>query len=268
MNKIDGKRIINELGLGFKELIFPTTALCPVCHQEESIRGSLGRNCLRKIAFITPPVCRRCGRPMRGAPILGAAIRETECGQCRTTSYYFTKAGAAGLYEGALREYLAELKYRYRPELGAALGVLLVEWLKMNRTFGRADIILPIPIHPQKMEARGYNQAELLAKPLRKYLGIPLKNDIIIRGKITESQSALGKDERFANVKEAFRVADPSAVSGKRILLVDDILTTGATASEASRVLLRAGAMEINVLTLAAGVIDMGWARSMDGAAN
>lgn len=254
MNKVIGKKIINELVLGFKELIFPTAALCPVCHQEESMRGSLGRNCLRKIAFITPPVCSCCGRPNRGA-----AIREAECGQCRTTSYYFSRAGAVGLYEGALREYLAELKYRYRPELGAALGVLLVEWVKMNRSFQHADLILPIPVHPHKLEARGYNQAELLANPLQKYLGIALKNDIIVRGKLTESQSALGKDERFANVKEAFRVTDPAAVSRKTVLLVDDILTTGATASEASRILLRAGAAEINVLTLAAGVIDTQW---------
>ena len=157
------------------------------------------------------------------------------------------------------QEYLTELKYRYRPDLGYALGVLLVEWVKVQREFQKCDLLIPIPIHRQKLAARGYNQAELLASPLQKYLGIPLKNDIIVRDKITQSQNALHKEERFENVREAFRVVNSKPLAGKSVLLIDDIFTTGATVSEVSRVLMRAGALEVKVLTLAGGILDAEW---------
>lgn len=255
MNKLKKEsNVLRQIGLGFKELFFPDRVLCPVCRQEPSEGGGLGIYCFSRIAFIAEPICQKCGRPLR----LKSAATEL-CEQCSTSRYYFSQARAVALYEGALRENLADLKYRYRPDLGWALGLLLVEWVKLHRDFQKFDFIIPIPIHRQKLVFRGYNQAELLANPLQRYLGIGLKNDIIIRDKITESQSGLDRYQRFANINEAFRVVDSRSLTGKKILLVDDILTTGATASEAARVLLRAGAREIKVLTLAAGVIDSQW---------
>ncbi len=188
------------------------------------------------------------------------------CTQCIQTRYYFSQARSVALYEGALREYLSELKYRYRPELGLALGELLVEWAKLHREyFKKINIIIPIPIHSQKMAVRGYNQAELLANPLQRYLGIYIKSAIIIRDKITESQNSLHKEERFYNISGAFRLLDTRGLPGARVLLVDDILTTGATVSEAARILLRGGAKEVKVLTLAGGVIDSQWFGSEAG---
>lgn len=258
MINTESKKYLKELGLGLKELLFPRVLLCPVCGREESRRKSLGDHCLRQISFIMPPVCGKCGRPNRGV-----TANERYCRQCREIPYYFARAGAVALYEGLLRECLADLKYRFRPELGAALGVLLVEWVKLHREFLGSDLIVPIPIHRRKLETRGYNQAELLARPLQKYLGIQIKGEIMVRDKMTESQSGLGKTERFANLREAFRVVDAKPLAGKKVLLVDDILTTGATASEASRILLRAGAVTVNVLTLSAGVMDEQWAVTM-----
>ena len=248
------KKIFSEAKDGLLELLFPPKPLCPVCRQEESSHGTLGKNCLGRVAFIQEPVCGKCGRPERldskDTPI---------CRQCAAASFYFTKARAVALYEGALREMLADLKYRYRPDLGESLGILMVEWVKLHREFQKFDIIIPVPINQQKLNLRGYNQAKLLANPLQRYLGINLKEDIIVREKITESQNKLDKEQRFANVKGAFRVTDVKPLSGARVLLIDDIFTTGATASEASRILLRAGALEVKVLTLAAGVIDSQW---------
>lgn len=239
---------------GLSELIFPAPGFCPVCQQEKSDRQEIGRNCLQKIALVIPPICARCGRPQRlevnSAPL---------CRQCRETRYYFSKARAVAVYEGSLREILSELKYRYRPELGEALGKLLVEWVKLHPKFPDFKLIIPIPINDRKLEQRGYNQAELLAKPLQKYLGIPLANDIIMREKITESQNALCKEERFQNMQGAFRVVNAERLASAKVLLIDDILTTGATASEAARVLLRAGAAEVSVLTVAVGIIDAQW---------
>ncbi len=255
--RIGNSEIINwlrEISQGVVELLFPPEERCPVCSQEDCLHHGLGRNCIRKIALITPPVCEKCGRPLRLESI-GRKI----CEQCNETRYYFSKARSVAVYEGALREYLTELKYRYRPDLGEALGVLLVEWVKNHHEYQKMDLIIPIPIHRQKLMARGYNQAELLANPLQRYLGIPIKNDIILREKITLSQNALHKEQRFINISKAFRVLDAKPLEGAKVLLVDDIFTTGATVSEAARVLIRAGAYEVKVLTLAGGILDPEW---------
>ncbi len=255
VGKIEFTNWLQQVGKGMVELVFTSPSYCPVCGQEESLANGLGKNCLRKIALIQAPVCRKCGRPKRLLATVGDI-----CNQCNETRYFFSEARAVAVYDGALREYLTELKYRYRPDLGEALGMLIVDWIKYHREFYRKiNLIIPIPIHWQKLSVRGYNQAELLANPLQKYLGIKIKNDIIIRDKITESQNALSKEERFANIDRAFRVNDTVSVSGARVLLVDDIFTTGATVSEAARVLLRAGALDVKVLTLAGGVMDSEW---------
>ncbi len=254
MDYVEVKKWFYQIGTGLTELIYPTPKECPVCRQEPSYQEGIGENCLRKICLVVPPICRNCGRPLRLK-----AENKGICSQCNENRYYFSKARAVGLYEGALREYLSELKYRYRPELGEALGKLMVEWVKLDLEFRKVNLIIPIPIHRLKLELRGYNQAEILANPLQRYLGIKLKNDIIIRDKLTESQNSLSKENRFSNIANAFRVINTKELSGASVLLVDDILTTGATASEAARVLLRAGALSVKVLTLAVGVMDTTW---------
>lgn len=254
MDYVEVKKWFKQVGAGLIELVYPAVKECPVCRQEPSYRQGLGKSCFQKIGLITPPTCRKCGRPLR------LMVEENDiCRQCNEQHYYFSKAGAVGLYEGALREYLSEFKYRYRPDLGEALGMLLVEWVKLNREYQKNDFIIPVPIHRQKLELRGYNQAELLANPLQSYLGIKVRNDIIIRDKVTESQNSLSKENRFSNIANAFRVVNTQGLAGASVLLVDDILTTGATASETARVLLRAGALTVKVLTLAVGVMDTTW---------
>ncbi|HYH03698.1 MAG TPA: ComF family protein [Bacillota bacterium] len=233
------------------ELLFPPGQLCPVCFQEHSLQKGLGQQCLNKLMLITEPYCIKCGKPLRLHPQFNQL-----CKQCETTELFFEKARAVALYEGALREYLADLKYRFRPELGQALGELLVEWVRANPDFRKADLVIPIPVHPHKLAARGYNQAELLAYPLADYLGMVVKNRVLVRTKLTETQNSLNRVDRFLNVKNAFEIINTSAVSGRRVLLIDDILTTGATVSEAARLLLKAGATEVNVLTLATGIIE------------
>lgn len=254
MDYIEVKKWFCQVGFGLIELIYPATKECPICRQEPSYRQGIGKNCFQKIGLITPPICHKCGRPLR----LKVEGKDT-CSQCNENRYYFSEARAVGLYEGALREYLSELKYRYRPELGEALGELMVEWIKLNPEYQKVDLIIPVPIHRQKMELRGYNQAELLANPIQRHFGIKLENDIIVRDKLTESQNSLNKDSRFSNIANAFRVVNSEALPGRSVLLIDDILTTGATASEAARVLLRAGALTVKVLTLAVGVMDTAW---------
>jgi competence protein ComFC len=248
------RKWMDWLGTGLLELLFSSGSLCPICFQEKSLRGGLGENCLNRIMRICPPICVKCGRPLR----LQGANRQL-CEQCVNSQFYFGVARAVALYDGALRQYLTELKYRYRPELGEALGELLGDWFRENRDFFRADFLIPIPIHPQKLAARGYNQTELLANYLKRYLGIRIFSDILIREKFTVGQNSLNREERFFNVRNAFRVVRTGAVHRKRILLIDDIFTTGATVSEAARTLLKAGAANVDVLTLATGLMETDW---------
>jgi competence protein ComFC len=245
---------LDGLRAGLVELFFSPGALCPVCFQEKSLRSGLGENCLNQIMRISPPLCAKCGRPLRLR-----SVNRRFCEQCDNVQFYFGTARAVALYDGALRQYLTELKYRYRPELGEALGELLVDWVRENRNFFTADFLVPIPIHLQKLAARGYNQTELLASPLGKYFGKKILTDVLIREKFTKSQNSLKREERFFNLRDAFRVVRTGAVSGKRILLIDDIFTTGATVSEAARTLLKAGATNVDVLTLATGVMETEW---------
>lgn len=254
MKLAEVKKFLTEIGRGVVEIVFPAEPVCPLCGQEPGLYRGLGEKCLNRIALIVPPICSVCGRMLR---LHQASLHK--CHECCETSYYFSQARAVALYDGALREYLAEVKYRYRPDLGIALGELMVQWMKAYPKYGKFDLIIPVPLHPQKMAKRGYNQAELLANPLQRHLGIPVKNDIIVRCRFTETQNALDRESRFSNVSEAFQVIQTGTLTGKRVLLVDDIMTTGATASEVSRVLLRAGALDVKLLTLAAGVIDKQW---------
>jgi competence protein ComFC len=242
------------LGDGLAELVFAPEGICPVCAQERSVRQGLGRNCLERLLLVTPPVCSCCGRPLR-LNLQNHSI----CKQCAATEYYFRQARAVALYEGALREYLADLKYRFRPELGVALGELLVEWSKLNREWRQNDLIIPVPLHQQRIAVRGYNQAELIARPLGEYWGKRILTETIIREKLTPKQNDLSKNERFVNIANAFRVLKPKMVAGKRILVIDDIMTTGATVSEVARTLLKAGALRVDVLTVATGVVESDW---------
>jgi ComF family protein len=240
-----------EFFTGFRELFFPESSRCPACQQEPAFRRGLGHSCLSRIILLEPPFCLKCGRPL-----LLESLSVADCQQCRTVGYHFRIARSVGLYEGALREYLTDLKYRYRPELGAALGELLVEWVRIHPDFRKHDLIVPIPIHLEKRAVRGYNQAELLARPLGYYLGLPVRESVLLRVKATHSQSALHKEERFVNLRDAFQISDTPDLIGKKVLLIDDIITTGATVSEAARKLLQAGALVVRVLTLATGVMD------------
>ncbi len=248
MNKVIEK--VKKIGNLLENLLLLSPRICVICRQEKSYYQGLGRNCLQKIAFIKGSICKCCGRPYGD----NRFPQEVVCDQCQQTKYYFTTARAVGIYEGFLKKVLAELKYRYRPELGTALGYLLVDWFAINRAYFAPDLIIPIPLHPERLVKRGYNQGELLATPLAKYLGIKIQNDLLMREKATLSQNSLSREARFLNIKNAFRCVNAGVVAQKQVLIIDDIFTTGATVSAAAETLLQAGAREIKILTLTTGL--------------
>jgi ComF family protein len=167
---------------------------------------------------------------------------------------YFTMARAWGAYEGSLQEAIHRWKYEGK----TYLTPFFAEWMEegLNRYWGphSLDLLIPAPLHPQRLRERGFNQALLLVKELSRRTGIPYRKTILQKKKPTIPQVNLSGTEREKGLRGAFQVIGKEELLGKSVLLVDDVYTTGATVNECSKVLLRGGAERVNVLTLAHAV--------------
>jgi len=152
-----------------------------------------------------------------------------------------------------LREAIHALKFRGRRALAAPLGSLMAERIAVAG-LPAAQVVIPVPLHHRRLRERGYNQSELLAKEVSHHLGLPVNSDVLVRRQATEAQSGLTLDVRRANVRGAF--ATVRSLAGQRVLLVDDVLSTGFTVSECAKMLRQAGAVQVLVLTAAITVLD------------
>lgn len=249
--KTIGRKIVGLLQV-FLEVIYPPLSVCPICDQEfmeEYPRLLICKACLRRLPLIFPPTCRFCGRPLKNTETIGT------CLECRKDAKYHTYGSAVAVYDGFMKEILRSAKFDYRPDLATAVGGLLALKVESDPKYDRIEAVIPVPLHPRKIALRGYNQALLMARPVAESLRRPLLTDTLVRTRPTESQSRLGRRARRENVSGAFALTDCSAVAGKRLLLIDDICTTGSTLSECARVLLLSGAREVEVLTAAVGVL-------------
>jgi ComF family protein len=166
------------------------------------------------------------------------------CGTCLKNTPPFTKAITYGLYEGVLAEAINQFKFHAVKRLSKPLGTLLI-----GLFFPQVDCIVPVPLTIKRLRERGFNQSLLIARFVSKETGIPLLMDVLRKKKDTLPQLGLSAKERRLNIKNAFEIV--GTIKGLRILLVDDVMTTGATVSECSRQLLKAFAQEVFVLTLA-----------------
>ena len=223
---------------------------CPCCEKflEEGQQG-LCSNCLSEIRWIEPPFCSICG-----IPFISKEVENHPCGACVTHRKYFTMARALGAYEGSLQEAIHRWKYEGK----TYLTPFFAEWMEegLNRHWGphSLDLLIPAPLHPQRLRERGFNQALLLVKELSRRTGIPYRKTILQKKKPTIPQVNLSGTEREKGLRGAFQVIGKEELLGKSVLLVDDVYTTGATVNECSKVLLRGGAERVNVLTLAHAV--------------
>lgn len=251
------------------DLLLPEEEGCVLCGQicggrmEEIFFAPICKNCLAAIPFVQPPYCRICGRPTRGvsAPEHPRGHERdderdgTFCGDCRTGGRFFKIARSVGTYNGALRDFIHALKFRGRRELAEGLGVLMARVAAREKVVRGVELAVPVPLHPNRLAERGYNQAELLAHMVGSCLGLPVKS-ALARSIHTSEQNRLGRQLRQENLRGAFTVPYPLVVAGKRVLLIDDVITTGATANECTRALLRAGAAEVCVLAAAAAPLE------------
>lgn len=195
--------------------------------------------CQRQVLPLQPPWCVRCGQPLPA----WQAPHESEmalCAACAARPPAFDGARAYTQMEGLAREALHALKYRR----ALGLGPLLAEWLAwvVQREGWPVEAVVPVPLGPQRLRERGYNQAEWLAWPLAQRLGVPFCPDVVVRWRETASQVGLNVHERRSNVAGAFRVSGP--FSFRRVLLVDDVMTTGATLDAVAQALRDQGDVE------------------------
>jgi ComF family protein len=219
--------------------------LCPAC-REPVIGQALCADCWSKLHFIAPPYCARLGLPFAYDPGPGVlsmqAIAEPPA---------YGRARAAVRYDEIARALVHAFKYGDRLDLAPALG----QWMARagRELLAETDLIVPVPLHWRRLWARRFNQSALLAETIARQCGRPVAHDALRRVKPTVQQVGLTRAQRAENIQGAFRVpaAGKAAVAGRRLVLVDDVLTTGATAEGCSRALLRAGAANVDVLTFA-----------------
>ena len=191
-------------------------------------------------------LCWKCGTFTR-AQVTEDRRKDIRCGQCDSDAY--TAARACGSYEGALRASILNLKRE--PHIASRLAILMLA-LQQRAPLNRADLIIPVPLHPERERERGFNQALLLARELARLAQLPLAEHSVSRQVHTERHRAgMDSKARRKSVAKAFAVCHPDLIAGRRVLLIDDVFTTGATVSACAEVLKDAGAEEVFVLTVA-----------------
>jgi len=234
----------SELFQAAVSLLYPAT--CTICRKHVRAGEYLCDDCKAKIIRIVPPFCDTCSEPFEGS--ISTAF---SCANCAYRTIHFEAAVAAYRGRGIVRDVIHEFKYNRQIHLRHLVG----RWLRAALDDERLhecefDIIVPVPLHPARQRERGFNQADLLAEQLSTHASVPCRR-LLKRIRYTTTQTALDRSERMENLHNAFRLRKNADVRGLRVLLIDDVLTTGSTLSECARVLKRAGATSVHAATAA-----------------
>ncbi|KAA5607040.1 ComF family protein [Roseospira marina] len=231
------------------DLVLPPR--CLRCGDLVADPGALCSPCFQAATFITAPVCARCGVPFGGD--WGAPVDEDAtgllCAACARRPPPYHRARAALVYDDGARPLILAFKHGDRTDAAGALA----GWMARAGAplLESADLIVPVPLHRWRLWQRRYNQAGLLARALAAHSRRPWSPDVLTRIRATPTQGGKGRRDRAANVRHVFRVARPIRIAGQRVLLIDDVMTTGATVEACTRALRQAGAVAVDVLTLA-----------------
>lgn len=216
---------------------------CPICKKRTQSLHTLCPECFTSLRFITKPMCVKCGRPFEYQ-----LNEELLCGSCLTKKVPFHKARAALVYDSFSKDLILPFKHADHIELAP----LLTNFMEQagSDLFPETDLLIAVPLHRYRLMKRKYNQAGILAKNLSKRIEKPYYPNVLYRSKYTQSQGHLHANERKRNVAKAFTVKNPHLIKGKRILLIDDVMTSGATLNECAKMLKRNGAKQVSYLTL------------------
>lgn len=230
------------------DLIYPPNITCILCNNylEEKKEYSICCKCIKEISFITENYCQKCSKPLTSEGEIDI------CRDCQKTDYYFHRGIAVVEYREGIKELMFRFKYYDATYLARDMAFMMSAAIKGEAI--EVDMLMAVPLHPQKERKRGYNQSHLLAKHISRNLEIDYQKNNLIRVKDTRVMHNLSREQRRANLEDAFQIKDIQAIEGKNVLLVDDIFTTGATANSCSKVLMEGGAKSVTVLTFARGV--------------
>jgi ComF family protein len=231
-------------GRSVADLLYPP--VCIACTAPTADAHALCAACWRQMPFIARPFCERLGTPFAfdAGPGLVSPV-------AMANPPVFARARAVARYEGPARDMVHRLKYDDRLDLAPSMAA----WMASagDDILTGADLLIPVPLHRWRLWRRRHNQAAVLAQAVSRTAGVPVRHDLLARVRATRPQVGLTRNERTENLRGAFRTAAtaPSSLGGLRVVLVDDVLTTGSTANAAARAVLRAGASQVDVLTFA-----------------
>ncbi|MFH0855526.1 MAG: ComF family protein [Candidatus Omnitrophota bacterium] len=233
---------------GVADLAFPK--ICLSCKNKLGAQDNenyICKICRAKIKRNMPPFCHACGRHLEKQD-----LNKGICAGCLRKKLHFDHAYSPCLYEGVIKELIHEFKYKGKDHLGGALGAIMIEFIKeYGLPIDCFDLIIPMPLHKSRLREREFNQAEILSGHIASEFEVNLSSGSLTRHRYTKTQTELPIDDRFSNVKNSFSVSENCDLRNKNVLLIDDVLTTGATSSEAAATMKNAGANIIFVLTLA-----------------
>lgn len=225
-------------------MVFPRH--CPVCDDIIPFGGKLiCPDCERKTVFVGEPRCMKCGR------VITDAAREY-CSDCIEVKHEFTRAVSVFVYNDALQEAIFRFKYRGRQEYADFFAESIDHYLGREIASFGAEALIPVPIHKDRLKKRGFNQAELIAEKLGKLNGLKVEKDLIRRTRSTLPQKGLSREERRKNLKRAFKLTG-NDVKLTKLIIIDDIYTTGSTVDEMAKLLKKAGASDVYVVTVCSG---------------
>jgi ComF family protein len=228
------------------DLFFPPVcAFCeaPVVGSEASLCDA----CCDSVDAVSEPMCAQCGLPVPGLAVLGSG----SCGRCLADPPLYDRARYAVYYQGAVRDALVRFKFAGALHAATALSTILIEAFRRHFQPADFDLIVPVPIHRRRLIHRGFNQVVVLAKKLSQDTGIPLDRTSFKKIKDTPPQVRLTRPARVKNLRGSFGIQGTNRIRGRKVLLVDDVATTGSTIAEAAKTIMRGGALRVDVLVLA-----------------
>lgn len=232
-------------------LVLP--APCRLCARmlDTGNRVPFCRECVTALTQAIPePHCQRCGRPIVSTAVANG-VSSPLCHLCRRGAYDFDLVRSFGVYTRSMARAILLLKYSEVTPLGGWFASHLDQLVKRSAESFAADALVPVPLHPSRLRERGYNQAELIARPLARSLGIPFRSYLLVRTRPRPDKLQLTRRERWETVRGAYSMRKGAQVDKLRVLLVDDVFTTGATLDACSRALRGAGAVRVMGLTVA-----------------
>ena len=237
---------MNKVFENILDFIFPQNITCNICGDDifDDDEHSICKNCTKKLPFITGKVCKRCGIPIYSMADF--------CDRCQNKTQYYVKARAVFYYKNEVAGLIRRLKFKNGKFLAENLGTYLADLYKKENF--DCDIITFVPMHENSLKKRGFNQAELLAKRLSQLIDVPC-DELLIKYVDTKHQVDLNFKQRQENLKDAFKIINKQKVKGKKVLVVDDVFTTGSTINNCSKVLLNYGAKQVFALTIAHTIV-------------